>query len=223
MLIKRRTASAGGRLSFVAGAIVVGLALTGCDSGRGDDDTADATDAVAVSTTRPPSTSSDGDDDRNTSTPTGSGAATTSGGYSATSLPSLDGLILEITEPLVDGRYMSSVPTVSRDGSTIAFELLDCPEIYGTVQDSCLDFVDFERSSTTTSLRVGTGTASVLLVDGVSEPEPYRVTTEELARLLAGEPPAADAPEGFVFDIFDGFVVTVRDGAVTSAEQMWLS
>jgi hypothetical protein len=181
--------------------------------------------AVAVSTTRP-AVNDDGDDDDDddptTATTVGSGATATSGGYAATSLASLDGLILAITEPLVDGKYLSSVPTVSRDGSTIAFELLQCPETYGTVQDSGLDFVDFEVSSTT-SMRVGTGTASVLLVDGISEPKPYRITTEELARLLAGKPPADDAPDGFGFDPVDGFVVTVENGAVTAAEQVWLS
>ena len=46
-------------------------------------------------------------------------------------------------------------------------------------------------------MRVGSGTASVLFVDGVSDIETYRITTEELARLLAGEPPADDAPDGF--------------------------
>ena len=72
-------------------------------------------------------------------------------------------------------------------------------------------------------MRVGSGTASVLLVDGISEPKPYQITSEELARLLAGQPPADDAPGGFAFDPVDGYVVTVQNGAVTSAEQVWLS
>ena len=72
-------------------------------------------------------------------------------------------------------------------------------------------------------MRVGTGTASVLFVDGISEPQPYRITSEELARLLEGEPPADDAPDGFGFDPVDGYLVTVQNGAVTSAEQVWLS
>ena len=274
----------------MAGAVVVGLALTGCDSNSGDDNVAAAStepvesssaapantyvvdsgdtlsgiaagyglslselvdanewsdgsdhaifpgdvialpdDAVAVSTTRPPSNNNGGndddgndDDDGNTSTTAGSGAAATSGGYTSTGEPSLDGLILAITEPLVDGRYLTNVPTVSGDGSTITFELLQCPESYGTAPGSCLTFLDFEVS-TMASMRVGSGTASVLLLDGISAPQSYRITTEELSRLLAGEAPADDAPDGFEFDPVDGYVVTVQNGAVTSAEQVWLS
>ena len=125
--------------------------------------------AVAVSTTRPADNGGDDDDDTTTMT-AGSSATTTApatgGGYAATSGPSLDGLILAVTEPLVDGTYLSNVPSVSGDGSTITFELLQCPEPYGTAPGRCLDLLDFVVA-TTASMRVDAGTASVLLVDGI--------------------------------------------------------
>ena len=68
-------------------------------------------------------------------------------------------------------------------------------------------------------MRVGSGTVSVLMMDGISGPQSYRITSEELARLLSGEPPADDAPDGFVFDAVDSYVVTVQNGAATAAEQ----
>ena len=177
--------------------------------------------AVAVSTTRPAVSN---DDDRTSTTvgPQATTSSATSGGYEATAGPSLDGLIVAVTEPLADGQYLANVPTVSGDGSTITFELLQCPEPDGSAPATCLNYLEFEPA-TTASMRVGSGTASVLLVDGISEPQPYQITSEELARLLAGQPPADDAPGGFAFDPVDGYVVTVQNGAVTSAEQVWLS
>jgi LysM repeat protein len=182
-------------------------------------------DAVAVSTTRPPS---NGNNDDNGEVDEGddSGAptlATTRGGYTATSGPSIDGLTLTFSDPVADGVYLSFTPAVSADGSTITFELLQCPADSGTAPNGCLTFLDFEHSGATVSMRVGSGTVSVLDPDGISAPDSYRITSEELARLLAGEPPANDAPDGFTFDTVDPYVVTVQNGAATAAEQTSIS
>jgi hypothetical protein len=72
-------------------------------------------------------------------------------------------------------------------------------------------------------MRVGSGTASVLYLHGGYDVEAYRVATEELARLMSGQTPADDAPDGFDFNSVDPFVVTVQDGAVTAADQIFIS
>ena len=117
-------------------------------------------DAVAVPTTRSPSNNNDDSDDEH-STPA---ASATSGGYAATSLPSLDGVILKdhraagrrnVLDPCADGEWRrldDHVRAAALPGTR-----------NGTVQDSCLDFVDFEDSTVTVSMRVGTGTVSVLV------------------------------------------------------------
>ena len=287
-------------MAVVAVAVAVGLALTGCDSGR-DGDSADAAstepsesssaaptntyvvdsgdtlsgiaasyglslnelvevndwsegadhaifpgdviglpdDAVAVSTTRPPSDNSgdsggDDDDTGGTSQGTPNDEATT-GGY--TSLgegyagPDLGDSTAPITDPLADGVYWSWDQTVSGDGSAITFQLVQkvsgeaCREHFGTSPESCASDIAFIQDPTTTaSMRVGSGTASVLQVDATAGPfATYRITSEELARLISGEPPADDAPDGFVFDSVDAFVVTVQNGAATAADQIWIS
>jgi hypothetical protein len=149
--------------------------------------------------------------------------ATTRGGYTATSGPSIDGLTLTFTEPVADGVYLSFTPTVSADGSTISFGLLQCPADYGTAPNGCLTFLDFEDSGATVSMRVGSGTVSVLDPDGISIPDSYRITSEEFARLLLGDRPANDAPDGFTFDSVDPYVVTVQNGAATAADQVSIS
>ena len=179
-------------------------------------------DAVAVPTTRPPSNNNGGDDDDDNAGGT-SQATTTRGGYTATAGPTLDAVTLTFTEPLADGVYLSSPPTVSADSSMITFALVQCPERYGTVPNGCVDFIDFEDSGARASMRVGSGTVSVLMMDGISVPQSYRITSEELARLLSGEPPADDAPDGFVFDAVDSYVVTMQNGAATAAEQILIA
>ena len=178
-------------------------------------------DAVAVSTTRPPSNNTGDDDDDDTSAT--AQATVTRGGYTATAGPTLDAVTLTLTDPLADGAYLSFPPTVSADGSMITFSLIQCPADYGTVANGCIDFIDFEDSGATASMRVGSGSVSVLRMDGISAPESYRITSEELARLISGDPPADDAPDGFEFDAVDVYVVTVHNGVATAAEQVLIA
>jgi LysM repeat protein len=298
------TSVARGRVAFVAGAVVLGLALTACDSGDDDDaaaaestapadlsvaaprhtyvvDSGDSLsgiaaghgvalselvaingwsdgsahaifpgdvivlpdDAVAVSTTRPPNNDTDDDDADGataptttpsataTPAPTATQSATTSGGYTATGQqyagPALDGATDPVADPLADGVYWSPAQTVSADGSTIVFDLVQrfsgeaCREHFGTAPGSCIGDIGYGSATATAPMRVGQGTVSVLEVDGIDAPEAYRITSAELARLLAAQTPADDAPGGFVFDPVDSFVVTVRDGVVTAADQIW--
>ena len=62
----------------------------------------------------------------------------------------------------------------------------------------------------------------MLYLHGGYDVEAYRTTSEELARLLAGKPPADDAPDDFQYGQHP-FVVTVQNGAVTAADQIWIS
>ena len=86
---------------------------------------------------------------------------------------------------------------------------------------SCLNDIEFETVTGTASMSVGSGTASVLHLDGV-DIKTYRISTDELARLLAGQSPADDAPDGYQFGMYP-FVVTVQNGAVTAADQIFIS
>ena len=118
---------------------------------------------------------------------------------------------------------------VSADASTITFELIQqfsgdaCREQFGTAPEACASDIGFvDDPSATASMRVGFGAASVLDDRGGIDFTAYRITSNELARLLAGEPPADDAPEGYAL-AHHPYVVTVRNGSVTAADQMFIS
>ncbi len=178
--------------------------------------------------TTPMTTTTSGGSATSSTVPT----AATSGGYEATGEsyvgPALDGSTDPIIEPLPDGVYWSFGPAVSTDGSTITFELVQqfsgdsCREHFVTTPDSCLSDIDFESALAAASMRVGSGTATVLYLHGGYDVEAYRTTSEELARLLAGKPPADDAPDDFQYGAHP-FVVTVQNGSVTAADQIWIS
>ena len=113
---------------------------------------------------------------------------------------------------------------MNADGSTITFDLLQCPAttLSELRRTACLhQFIDFQDSRgnglDARRFRVG---ERVEDRDGINVPDSYRITSEELARLLSGEAPADDAPDGFVFDTVDTYVVTVRNGVATAAEQI---
>lgn len=64
--------------------------------------------------------------------------------------------------------------------------------------------------------------AEVLLVSVVDDDRRnYSIPATELARLVAGEVPDPNAPEGYVFGD-DPFLLTVRDGVVTEVAQIWV-
>jgi hypothetical protein len=84
----------------------------------------------------------------------------------------------------------------------------ECPNDFGTLDKPSLD-VD----AALTDLVV----VSVVTDDRVN----FAVTADELFSVAAGAPPAAEAPEGFAFVPFP-FLLTVRDGKVVEARQIWL-
>jgi LysM domain-containing protein len=193
--------------------------------------------AVAVSTTRP--AASNGNTTTTTRATGGSATsstAATSGDYSQTGQmyagPRLGGSTDAPTNPLGDGVYwVHDAPTLSADRSSIVFTIVSqmffgdaCREHFGTTPDACLSDYGGELGETATaSMSVGSGSVSVLYLHGGLDVEAYRITSQELARLLAGQSPADDAPDDFEYDRVDSYVVTVRDGSVTSADQIWTS
>ena len=62
-------------------------------------------------------------------------------------------------------------------------------------------------------------TLQVVTVVGVDQRN-FAITADELIALVSGEPPAAEAPDGYQFAPFP-FVVTVTGGAITAARQIW--
>ena len=51
--------------------------------------------------------------------------------------------------------------------------------------------------------------------------ENFAVPADEFVRLVAGEAPSADAPEGFAYQPYP-FLVTVLAGNVTAVQQIWM-
>jgi LysM repeat protein len=179
---------------------------------------------VAVSTTR--SASANGSAPTSTQ-PTGRSAA---GGYRDTGLPYAGpdrGTTDPIADPLPDGVYWATAPAVDGGGESIVFTLQqrftgdDCLEQYTTAPLNCIGDGFAGGDTTTASMLVSNSTATVIAVDeGISAA--YDISTEELLRLIRGEAPAADAPEGYSYVPYP-FIVTVRNGEIVAADQQFQS
>jgi LysM repeat protein len=130
-----------------------------------------------------------------------------------------------ITTPLADGVYFSQ--DYSAIGDTVTFTLtqyflcdsstnvadepdVDCASGFGTLDEPTAP-VDLAPDAVVT---VATG--------DLDDPTRADVTAAEFARLVAGEAPGADAPEGYEFSKFFMFV-EVTDGAVVAGEQFYTS
>jgi hypothetical protein len=59
-----------------------------------------------------------------------------------------------------------------------------------------------------------------ITVSDASTQNSYRISGDELASLLQGDPPAAGAPQDYTYSAF-GYLLTVKGGAVTRLEQWW--
>jgi LysM repeat protein len=181
------------------------------------------TTSATTSTTRPASP--------------GGGTTTTSpagepggGGYIDTGLPFAgpDRATTDpIVEPLPDGVYWAEASGVVSGGATIEFTLRqrlsgeDCLEQFPTSTLNCIDDGYVGDATAQASMSVDGTTASVISTPA-GIPVAWEVTPAELARLVAGEPAAADAPEGFSYVPFP-FIVTVRGGEIVAADQQFQS
>lgn len=153
----------------------------------------------------------------------------TAGGYVASESPvgpALGEKSDPIVEPLPDGTYWSW--EYASDGDTVTFTLVQiffgeaCVEQFGD-QDACpSDNNTLMSPSATIEMPADQGSASVIMINEQSGFTPYRVSTREFTRLVAGTAPAPDAPPGYEFVPF-GTIVTVRDGIAVAADQMFTS
>jgi hypothetical protein len=129
--------------------------------------------------------------------------------------------------PLPDGVYFGTLqgfrdqptPGISID-TTQLLTGADC-EVYAkqTGQECDDDYLVKNDPEGTYIIDVTPGLKITLAaVDGPGTS--YAVSYDELRRINDGAPPAAGAPAGFAFTPFP-FLYTVKNGAVTSVEQLW--
>lgn len=127
-----------------------------------------------------------------------------------------------ITGRLPDGVYWA-LPTADNDAEHIGFDVSqalfgptcssqlgadECPNDYGVVDDP---------HGTITVAATDLEVVSVVSEDQQN----YAVDGPELAALAGGKAPSATAPEGFAYVPFP-FLLTVSNGTVTEARQIWV-
>lgn len=122
---------------------------------------------------------------------------------------------------LADGQYWATASGV--EGDAVQFVLTQaffgpaCEEELGA--DAC----DGEMGVLDQPSRdIGVTPVGVSPLTVVNEQrENFAVPADEFVRLVAGEAPAATAPEGFAYQPYP-FLVTVRGGNVVGIQQIWM-
>jgi hypothetical protein len=150
------------------------------------------------------------------------------GGYEEVPRPTRPpGHTSEVSDPLADGTYWATVGEVVDEGEEtgVTFKLVqaffgsECLAHFEGDAEACLDDYGVDDSSTETVM-MPLDTTGVTVLDTAATITSYRITGRELARLVEGDPPGADAPEDYVFSFFP-FLVTIVDGAVIAAHQVF--
>lgn len=133
-----------------------------------------------------------------------------------------------ILSPLPDGVYWSW--TYTSDGYRVDFTLSQyftgdaCTEQFGNGNGDCAsDNNTLFEPSATVSLSAGAGATTVVASNADGSIDAYSVSPAEFARLVAGAAPASDAPSGFAFQSYHPVILTVRNGQVISADQVFTS
>jgi hypothetical protein len=119
-----------------------------------------------------------------------------------------------LDEPLRDGTYWSEAIGLGApdEGAVISFRLTQAVFSGDEIEVNSSP----SRQLDTPSAAIVTAT----VVDGATQVN-YAVTGDELAQLIAGETP--NTPEGVTFTYTPfPFLITVRDGQVTTALQIWM-
>src|SRR5262249_26776770 len=133
-----------------------------------------------------------------------------------------------------DGTYYATVSEAGDppppEGSEV-FEVVqlfigqECLQHFGTNEDACVNDYGVETDPTS-YVEVSLSTANapstvqfVSVVDAETQ-QSYRISSDELYRLIAGEQPAAGAPAGYFYSGF-GYLATFSGGAITRLEQWW--
>lgn len=126
----------------------------------------------------------------------------------------------EGTAPLPDGQYWSEAVVVN--GLLLKFTLRQaffgpaCEAELGA--DACTGDHGL-RTEPARDIDVATeGRAPISVV--TEKRQNFAVTSDEIVRLVGGNAPSADAPEGFVYRPYP-YLLTVRTNEVVSIQQIW--
>ncbi len=126
-------------------------------------------------------------------------------------------------EPLPDGQYWAPAVTVDADGFRLHFTLAQA--FFGS---ACADALSADQcdgdvgvlTDPSRDLTVAPeGRAPISVVD--AKQNNFAVPSDELVRLIAGEQPSADAPDGFAYVDFP-YLLTALNGEVVSIQQIWM-
>lgn len=124
---------------------------------------------------------------------------------------------------LPDGQYWAPSAAVEADGFRLRFTLAQaffgsvCAEALGA--DACEGDVGVVDDPARDLIVAPEGRAPISVVD--EQQNNYAVPSDELIRLIAGEAPSADAPEGFAYVEFP-YLLAVLNGEVVSIQQIWM-
>jgi hypothetical protein len=122
-----------------------------------------------------------------------------------------------------DGEYWATAARPGAAAGTVVFDLAQalfgpsCVAELGI--DGCPDDYGVVPAPTGQLAAAVADLVTVTVVDGTRSN--YAIDGAELARLVAGEPPADAAPDGFAYVPYP-FLVTVEAGRVVQAEQIWV-
>ena len=123
--------------------------------------------------------------------------------------------------PLPAGQYWATATGV--DGPAVKFTLAQaffgptCVVALG--QDACDGDVGVQDTPSRDILVAPTGVSPLSVVS--EDRENFAVPADEFVRLVAGDAPSSDAPDGFAFQPYP-FLVTVAAGNVTGIQQIWM-
>lgn len=141
--------------------------------------------------------------------------------YSRAQVPAVPDRTAAVGGELADGTYWATATGAGDD--TVDFTLTQaffgpaCTDELGA--DACDGDVGVkDEPALTVTVPVG-DVRTVTVVDG--KQQNYGVDAAELARLVNGDAPSSEAPDGFAFEPFP-FVVTVVDGKVVEIRQVWM-
>lgn len=144
--------------------------------------------------------------------------------YDRAPVPAVPDRTAEVGSSLASGQYWAELIGMERSdapfltfrvtrayfGPTCLQELGEdgCPNDYGVDDSQALEVrVPFDDLQ------------AVSVANG--DRQNYGIDAEELARLLVGEPASSKAPDDFAYVAYP-FLLTVRDGTVQQAQQIWV-
>lgn len=120
-----------------------------------------------------------------------------------------------------DGLYWAEAPSVDNTMLVVALTQAffadacltelgeeNCPNDYGTLDEPYVLW----------DIQVATLVDVTVVAENQQN---YAITAEELFSLASGNPPSADAPDGYQYLEFP-FLLTMRDGKIVEAHQIWV-